>query len=421
MTPCLSFDEYGWKGQCKEMLRTTTIENAKVRDKPYLIPDDDGLYLKILISGRKTWVIRYWKDGREIKKTLGVYPLMSLSEARQKRDEIKNALKAGEPVEAAPVVTFKQVADEWYNTVMEGNRADDYLYTIRLRLAKLGDLLLKPIDKITRQDCYLAVAAIAATGKLETAKRTAIIVGQVFDFAVTTGRCPLNVAGGLNRGLAPSKKTHYAAVTQPDNIGKLLRALPKIDRILYRLAIQFLALTLVRSRELRYAEWGEFDLNKRLWSIPAGHTKRLRDHLVPLSRQAVEILEEVRNVHAALEINSPLVFPSIYSNDLDAFGGPLSKGILLTTLQRLYKKLKPEERPTEQMTIHGFRATGSTFLNEHGWPPDVIERQLAHAQEDLVRAAYNRAEYLDERTRMMQWYADALDALKKGAPLPPKE
>lgn len=402
------------------MLRTTTIENARAKEKPYMLPDDDGLYLKILVSGRKTWVLRYWKEGREVKTTLGVYPVMSLSEARQKRDEIKNAIKAGIPLEKPAEITFKQVADEWYSTIMEGNRAEDYLYTIRLRLGKLGDLLLKPIDQITRQDCYNAVAAIAATGRIETAKRTSIIIGQVFDFAVTTGRCKLNVAGGLNRGLAPSKKTHYAAVTQPENIVKLLRALPKIDRLMYRLAIQFLALTLVRSGELRGAEWKEFDLQRKIWTIPAHHTKRLREHLVPLSRQAIEILTEVKAVHAALSLSTPLVFPSIYSNDFDAFGGPLSKGVLLKVLHQLYTKLLPEERPTEQMTIHGFRATGSTFLNEHGWPPDVIERQLAHAQEDLVRAAYNRAEYIDERIRMMQWYADSLDALRDGQPLPPK-
>ena len=399
------------------MLTNTAIENARKKDKPYMQLDGDGLYLRVLPTGRKCWVLRYWQDGRETKKTLGVYPAMSAAAARRARDEIKIKVKARLAVVEAKQTTFRDVAERWYKSMVEAGKAESYLYTIRLRLGYLNALDELPVKEITRKDCYNALVSIAESGRVATAKRAGIIIGQVLDYAVLAGECEINVAAGLNRGLPAAPVKHFDAVTETDDMKKLLVALDYVDNYVFRAALKILAYTFVRRGELLRACWPEIDLEKRLWTVPAEHTKRRRDHIVPLSEQAVQIFADMRRISAKIDDGPGLVFPMAKGVNT---GGIISNSSLLTALKGLYRKLPAEELPAQPMTLHGFRSMASTFLNRAGWPADVIERQLAHAQEDLTRAAYNRWEYIDERAQMMQWYADALDSVKNGLPVPEK-
>ena len=399
------------------MLTNTAIEGAKKKEKAYMLLDGDGLYLKVLPTGRKCWVLRYWQDGHEAKKTLGVYPVMTAAEARRQRDEIKIKVKARQPIEAPKVTTFHDVAERWYKSMVDAGKAESYLYTIRLRLGYLATIDDIPVKDLTRKDCYNALLALAVSGRVATAKRTGIIISQVLDYAVIAGECEVNVAAGLNRGLPVAPVKHFDAVTETEDMRKLLIALDYVDNYVFRAALKILAYTFVRRGELLRACWPEIDLEKKIWIVPAEHTKRRRDHVVPLSTQAVRIFSDVRRISAKIDTGSSLIFPMAKGVNT---GGIISNSSLLTALKGLYRKLPAEELPSQPMTLHGFRAMASTYLNRSGWPPDVIERQLAHAQEDLTRAAYNRWEYFDERTAMMQWYADALDAIKDGQPVPEK-
>ncbi|MCF4150240.1 tyrosine-type recombinase/integrase [Dethiosulfovibrio sp. F2B] len=369
------------------MITDVEIRKTKPGDKVIRLVDERGLSLEIRPTGRKVWKLRIWKNGKESKKTLGEYPGVSLMKARQIRDEIKSSSTS--PTDT----TFAKLAHEWLAVRMRPTKAPRYIETL---VYKIDTLLIPHIgDKIVRSltapELLQVIRKIEARGTIETARRTRQMCGQILRYGVATGRCDRDVAADLKGALQPVKTTHMATITDPARIGQLMRDIDAglVGQIKY--ALLFQAYTFARPGELRKAEWIEFD--DATWKIPAEKMKMKRVHWVPLSRQTVEVLNKLKEISG----KSQYLFPSIRSTVK-----PMSDATVLAALRRLgYTQ--------EEMTGHGFRSMFSTIANEHGWPPDVIERQLAHVPKNAVRAAYNHAEYLPQRRELMQWWADWLD------------
>ena len=255
----------------------------------------------------------------------------------------------------------------------------------------------RPVNAITAQELLAALRRIEARGKHETAHRVRALAGRVLRFAVATGRAAHDVAADLKDALAPVKSRNFASVTDPARVGELLRAIDGYDgQAITALALKLAPLVFVRPGELRGAEWSEFDLENAEWRIPGSRMKMRDPHIVPLSRQAVVILRELQVLTGSLR----LVFPSLISLDR-----PMSENTINAALRRIGYS-------GDEQTAHGFRTMASTLLNEKGFPPDVIELQLAHVERNKVRAAYNRAQRLSERRSMMQFWADYLDELR---------
>lgn len=386
--------------------KNATSEGKSVRK----LPDSGGLYLWVHADGRKYWRLRYWLAGKEKSLSLGVYPAVSLKKARARRDEERKRLDNNlDPsaerraeklrIKAASENSFEAVAREWYqkqlHTWVPGH-ADD----VRRRLEKNAYLSIgrRPIEQIEAPELLAMIRKIEERGAYDLAHRVLQVCGQVFRYGIATGRCKRDLARDLQGALTPHKKTHQAAV-RPEELPALLQAIAKYDEIgdrQTRLALQLLTLTFVRTNELIGAEWPEFDLDAAIWTVPAARMKMKAEHIVPLSRQAVAILRELREIGGG----SRFLFPGRHREK------PISNNTMLFALYRLGYKGK--------MTGHGFRAVASTILNETGFRPDVIERQLAHCEKDEVRGAYNRAEYLPERVKMMQSWANLIDAMVKG-------
>jgi integrase len=359
--------------------------------------------------------MRYWQVEKEKSLSLGVYPDVSLSDARKKRDEIRKQLDAGLDPSAERKATklrkkladensFEAVAMEWYrkqvHTWVEHHAND---VKRRLEINIFPFLGKRPIDQINAPELLEAIRKIEARGAYDLAHRVLQVCGQVFRYGIATGRCTRNLAADLRGALTPHVKKHQSAV-RPEELPDLLRAIAAYDEIgdkQTRLALELVAKTFVRTNELIGAEWAEFDLDNALWIIPAARMKMKTEHVVPLAQQSLTILTELKTMSGA----SRFVFPGRNRDK------PISNNTMLFALYRLGYKGK--------MTGHGFRAVASTILNETGFNPDVVERQLAHCERNEVRGAYNRAEYLPERKRMMQYWADHLDELVKGAKVIP--
>lgn len=380
------------------MITELQVKNAKPKGKPYMVRDDRGLYLRIDPTNRKYWILRYWEGGKEHKTSLGPYPALSLRAARAKRDEIQAARARGESPRTPPRRTepLAHVIDDWLRVKMAA-KAPSYLRTIRLRLDRyilptLGDARL---EDITPGEVLRLCRRIEDSGRVETAHRVKMIIGQVFRFAIASDLTDIDPTSSLKGALRPQETRHYAALTEPAEIGRLVQTMREYPYPVMRAALLFSVLTFARPGEVRRAEWGEINLDRAEWRIPAGRMKMKRPHLVPLATQTIAILEELRPWSGS----ERWLFPSA-RND----GRCMSENGVRVTLRSLGYE-------NNQITPHGFRAMASTVLNEHGWPPDVIERQLAHAEKNSVRAAYNHAEHLDERRRMMQHWADWLESL----------
>jgi integrase len=373
--------------------------------------DGDGLYLWVYLDGRKYWRKRYWQAGKEKSLSVGVYPKVSLSDARKRRDDLQDQLDANLDPSAERKAnnlrkklsaenSFEAVALEWFGK-QQHIWVPHHAIDVKRRLdANIFPLLGKrPIVQIEPPELLQAIRKIEDRGSYDLAHRVLQVCGQVFRYGVATGRCTRNLAADLRGALTPHVKQHQAAV-RPEELPDLLKAIAGYDEIgdkQTRLAMQLLAQTFVRTNELIGAEWAECDLDQALWSIPAGRMKMKTEHLVPLSRQALAILPELK----AIAGGSRFVFPGRNPNK------PISNNTMLFALYRLGYKGK--------MTGHGFRAVASTILNETGhFKPDVIERQLAHCERNEVRGAYNCAEYLPERKRMMQYWADYLETQQRG-------
>ncbi|MCE5182577.1 MAG: tyrosine-type recombinase/integrase [Betaproteobacteria bacterium] len=387
--------------------RNATCEGRKIRK----LSDGGGLYLWVLDDGSKYWRLRYWLAGKEKSLSLGVYPSVGLKDARSKRDEQRKVLgnsldpsaerKAAKlKSQVAAANSFEKVANEWYakqaHTWVPHHAAD---VLRRLEGNIYPSLGRRPIADIEAPELLAALRKIEGRGAYDLAHRVLQVCGQVFRYAIATGRCKHDLSADLRGALTPHKKLHQAAV-RPEELPDLLRAIATYDEVgskQTRLALQLLAQTFVRTNELIGAEWAEFKLDNALWVIPAGRMKMKTEHIVPLSKQALSMLAELKEIACG----SRYVFPGRNPEK------PISNNTMLFALYRLGYKGK--------MTGHGFRAVASTILNETGFNPDVIERQLAHCERNEIRGAYNRAEYIKERARMMQHWADYLDGLVKGA------
>lgn len=400
------------------MLTDTTIRKTKPTDKLQKLADGGGLYLWIKPSGARYWRLAYRFDGKQKSLALGVYPTVALADARQRREDARRLLSNGtdpsdlrkqakqeaQRAEQAAGDTFEAVAREWMarQDVAEvtANKTRWILETFLF--PEIGGLALSAITPRVLLD---ALRLIEETGKLETAKRAKIKAGQVFRYALLEGKTETDPTAALKGALKSPAGKHHAAVTDPARIGELLRAIDGFTGQFVTLkALQLAPLVFVRPGELRAAEWAEFDLGGAVWRIPAARMKMNAAHLVPLSAQAVEILQELH----PLTGDGRYLFPGLRTT-----ARPMSENTINAALRRLGYS-------GEEMTGHGFRSMAATRLNEMGWRPDAIERQLAHAETNKVREAYTHAaQYLEERTRMMQAWADYLDGLRSGAKVVP--
>ncbi len=390
------------------MLTDTAIRRAKPRERPYKLADGGGLYLLVNPNGARWWRLKYRVEGREKLISLGVYPDVPLKDARERRDDARKLLASGvdpgakrKAEKSAHADTFEAVAREWFDKFSAGwapTHADKVFR--RLELYVFPWLGSHPIRSIVAPDVLACLRRVEARGTLETAHRTHQHCGQVFRYAVATGRADRDPCADLRGALPPATKQHLASITDVLRVGELLRAIDGYAGTeIARCALRLAPLVFVRPGELRGAEWSEFDLESAEWRIPAERMKARVQHIVPLSRQALAVLEELR----PLTGSGRYLFPSART-----FQRPMSNNTLNAALRRM-------GYTTDDMTAHGFRSMASTLLNEQGWSRDAIERQLAHGERDEVRAAYNYAEYLPERRKMMQAWADYLDGLRTGA------
>ena len=381
------------------MLTELQAKSAKPKPKSYMLRDDRGLYLRVDPSGRKYWILRYWEQKKEHQLSLGSYPEISLKAARIHRDEIQTARAKGQSPalksHKAPQ-TFSDVTAEWL-TVRMNNKAENYLRTVHFRLNKyilpvLGSLPLKDITSgLILQLCR----SIEAVGHEETAKRVKTVIGQIFRYAIAAGYADTDPTSALLGALRPRSNQHYPTLTDPADIALLMKAIKAYPYTVMRCALLFSVYTFARPGEVRAAEWSE--IKGDFWDIPAGKMKMKRRHIVPLSSQVKAILDELRPITG----NSRWLFPTPRNNNRC-----MSENGVRVALRTIgFTK--------EQITPHGFRAMFSTIANERGINRDVIERQLAHVEENSVRGAYNHAEYLPERIKVIQWWADYLDGLAK--------
>lgn len=393
-------------------LTDVAVKKAQPSAKILKMADGGGLQLWIFPDGAKRWRLAYRFDGKQKLLAIGVYPTVGLKEARDARDSTKQLLARGKDPSnakredrAAKVVscenTFNALADELLDKARREGKAARTLSKLEWLLSLARPALgPRPINKISASDVLAALRVVEARKKYETAKRLRATIGQVFRYAIATGRADNDPTIALKGALTAPQVTHRAAITEPVAFGALLRAIADYKGSPETVAaLELLALTFVRPGELRAMEWAEVNLDAALWIIPASKMKMRRDHRVPLAPRAVTILKELRNITGG----GKFVFPSIRSPKRC-----MSENTINAALVRL-------GFTSDVMTGHGFRAAASSMLNECGlWHADAIERQLAHVDSDNVRRAYHRAEYWDERVKMMHYWADRLDAMRRG-------
>jgi len=392
-------------------LTDTAIRKAKPDTSPRRLSDERGLYLLLNPNGSLWWRWDYRYAGKRKTLSMGTYPDTGLRDARDKREAARKLLAAGvDPGEQRKAVkaageerdanSFAVIAEEW----LARQAARMAPATLEKAQWTFNDLVNpwignRPVTEIDAPEMLKLLRRIEERGAHETAHRTKQRCSQIFRYAIATGRAQNDPTAALRGALAPVVSTSRAAITDPLKMGELLRAIDGYTgSFVVRCAMKLSPLVFVRPGELRQAEWTEIDLDGARWNIPAAKMKMRAEHLVHLSSQAVAILRELN----PLTGRGKYVFPGERSASR-----PLSDGTINAALRRLgFDK--------NTMTAHGFRAMASTRLNEIGWAPDVIERQLAHVEKNKVRAAYNRAQYLDERIRMLQAWADYLDGLRAG-------
>ena len=395
-------------------LSDTALRNAKPLSTNYKLYDDGGLLVVVTPAGGKLWRFKYRINGSEKQLSLGAYPEVTLKAARLRRDEARSLIADGidpaaekkRKLAAAAIEatnTFKAIADEFVEKREQEGMAEATMIKLRWFNSLLAkDVGHRPVTEIEPVELLTAIKKIEKLGNHETAKRVRAFAARVFRYAVITGRCRFNPAADLGEALIAPKVKHHAALIEPEDVGKLLRAIDGYrGHGLSPLALKMLPHVFVRPGELRHAEWDEFDLDKAVWRIPGPKMKMRNDHTVPLSTQVLSILAEA----ATHRVRSKFVFPAVSD-----WQKPMAENTLNVALRRM-------GFGSDEMTSHGFRSTASTLLNESGlWSPDAIERALAHQGNDTVRAIYHRGRHWDERVRMAQWWSDYLDELKSGRP-----
>lgn len=421
-------------------LTDPTIRNAKpgvhprkgdTGGKPYKLFDGNGLYLEVAPAGGKWWRLKYRHGGKEKRLSLGVYPQTPLATPRDKTGKaVKDAItgtpiygarekaqsarrlldegidpsqhRQAEATREAAIETdsFEAVGREWF-AKNKHRWVDGHSEKIISRLER--DLFpwigTRPVAELTAPELLACLRRIEERGSLDTAHRAKQDASAIIRYAIANGRAQRDPAQDLRGALPPAKGKHFATITEPTAVAELLRACDGYSGdLVTRCALRLLPLVFVRPGELRHAEWSEFDFDAGEWRIPGARMKMRVLHIVPLSAQAVAVLRELH----PLTGEGRYVFPSVRTK-----ARPISENTINAALRRMgYSK--------DQMTGHGFRATASTMLNEQGWKPDAIERQLAHAERDSSRASYNHAQFLPERRKMMQAWSDYLDGIKRG-------
>lgn len=398
------------------------IKSLKPTDKQQKLSDSGGLQLLVHTNGSKYWRFAYRFNGKQKVMALGVYPAVTLAQARVKRDEAKKLLAAG--TDPSEVITkkakksvaveaqiievtkiellFEFVATEWFTKFSVGNTPKHSAKIMGwLKKDVFPWIGKRPINEITPLELLTVMRRMESRGVLSTAHDVLALCGRIFRYGVATGKVERDPAADLRGALPPVQSKHFASITEPKDIGELLR---KIDTYrgshVTRCALALAPLVFVRPGELRHAEWCEIDFDSALWTIPAQKMKARREHIVPLATQAIAIFREMQPLTGA----GKYVFAGAHNANR-----PMSDGAINKALQSLgYDTQKVQ-------TGHGFRSMASTLLNEQGYNFDAIEVQLAHKETNKVREAYNKAQYLAERKKMMQSWADYLTVLKNGA------
>ena len=379
--------------------------------KPLKKTDEKGLYLLLQPSGGKLWRFKYRFGGKEKKLALGRYPDVSLKEARRRRDEARQTLAMGiDPGEQKKLHalttalnaanSFEAVGNEYLEKMGRDGREAVTINKSRWLLKLFApSVATRPVAELTPAELLKALQVIEAKGHHETARRMRSLASRIFRYAVATSRATADPTALLRGALVAPKVKHHSAIVEPKPFGKLLIAMDEFDGYpLTKLALQLTPLVFVRPGELRQAEWSEFDMDAAVWTIPAEKMKMRQPHMVPLSRQAVDILRRA----FALAGRQKYVFSSLHTG-----ARPMSENTINVALRRLgYSGC--------EMTAHGFRASASTLLNESRlWSADAIERALAHNSSSSVRGTYHRGQHWDERVTMAQWWSDYLDDLKR--------
>jgi integrase len=384
------------------------VRKAKPSSKPKKLSDGGGLFLLLHPSGSKYWRMKYRFMGKEKLLAIGVWPEVSLIEAREKRNEAKQLLKSVKDPSAAKKNlklsqrvaqsnTFGSVTEEWLEIKQKEWKSpyfDDVKRSIEIHL--LPDLCQRPIAEITSSEILSVLKKIEEQGKLEAASRSRQKCGAIFTYANLKQLCTNNPVSNLKGALASPKKKRFNSLS-PKDLPQFLVKLDEYDgAIITKLALRFVLLTIARTNEIREANWNEFDLEDEepIWRIPDEKMKMGREHVVPLSSQALVVLKEVRRFTQG----DKYVFHQANNPNMQ-----MSKNTMLFAMYRMGYH--------SRATVHGLRATMSTLLNEKGHNPDVVEHLLSHQGSNKVRAAYNRAEYLSERRITLQWLADHLDSL----------
>jgi integrase len=392
------------------MLTDAAVRRIKPRDKAFKTQDMHGMYLLVQPGGGRYWRWDYRHDGKRGTVALGVYPDVSLKEARERRENARKLLEKGiNPSSYGKLTrgvgsisagdTFATVADEWLRKIEAEGRAAKTLEKVRWLIGFANPLIgTRPIGDISAPELLTVLRTVEVRGRYETARRLRSTCSSVIRYAIATGWAQRDVTADLQGALITPKVKHHAAIIEPDKVGALLRAIDGYEgQPSVALALRIAPHVFVRPGELRAAGWAELDLSAKVWTIPGEKMKMGRPHRVPLSKQVLALLAELREMSG----RSKLLFPSVRSD-----ARPISDNTINAALRRLgYDKT--------QMTGHGFRAMASSLLNEsRKWHPDAIERQLAHVENNDVRRAYLRGEHWEERVRMMQYWSDYLDRLK---------
>lgn len=386
------------------------IKNTKPKEKTQKLFDGNGLYLEVTTKGSKRWRFKYRFRGKEQLLSVGLYPEISLKVARERRDELRRQVAEGIDPSAQrqalkeahvenSVNTFEVIGREWHLRFSD-TWVPSHANRILSRLDKdifpwLGK---KPIKDVSSIDVLNCIRRIEKRGALETAHRAMQNCSQIFRYAVATARAERDITVDLKGALPPVKENHFSAITEPEKVGELLRAIDDFKgTFVVQCALRLAPLVFVRPGELRTAKWKDIDLKKAEWRYFVSKTKS--DHIVPLSDQALSVLNDLYSLTG----DGDYVFPSSRSSLR-----PMSDNAVLSALRRM-------EIPKEEMSGHGFRAMARTILDEVlGIPQHIIEHQLAHAVKDANGRAYNRTSHLPQRKEMMQVWANYLDRLKAG-------
>lgn len=390
-------------------LTDVKVRTAKPLDKPYKLADGGGLYLLVNANGSRYWRMKYRVMGREKLLSVGVYPDVSLAVARQKRDEARRSLAAGDDPGAikkaekqarkiATANTFESIAREWHKS-----KADRWSLRYREEILSTFEkdifpyIGIKPIADIKPLELLETLKRMEKRGALEKMRKVRQRCGEVFRYAIITGRAEYNPAPDLAGALAVHKKQHLPFLTAQELPSFLEDLAGYTGSVITKTATYLIMYTGVRTQELRFARWQDIDLENAMWEVPAEHMKMRRPHKVPLSRQAISLLKQLK------PITGHYSFIFIGRNDQRK---PISKESINQVIELLGYK--------GRLTGHGFRHTMSTILHEQGFNSAWIELQLAHVDKNAIRGAYNHAQYLEGRREMMQWYADFLSGLVEG-------